>query len=131
MHAIDFENMLVGVAGRDRFAAAARNLQQSVRRNSHAEQRVYLILNVTFCTTLKKEQVAMTAQTPNQKFLAYIFPSTWNTVSSRISPKKFAASVLFEKSMPEAFSGASDEAPPIDIDISMMAVLIMRLCVDT
>ena len=66
----------------------------------------------------------MTAQTPYQKFLAYMFPSIWNWLSSKISPKNIEASVLFEKSIPEAFRGESVWAPPIIIvfPISMLAV---------
>ena len=67
----------------------------------------------------------MTAQTPYQKFLACMFPSIWNWLSSKISPKNIEASVVFEKSIPEAFRGESVGAPPITIvfPISMLAVI--------
>lgn len=73
----------------------------------------------------------MTAQTPYQKFLACMFPSIWYWLSSKISPKNIEASVLFEKSIPEAFRGESVGAPPIIIvsPISMLAVIrIPSIC---
>ena len=73
------------------------------------------MLKVTFCAMLKKAHIPIITQTPYQKFLAYMFPSTWNVVSSRTCPRNVEASVLLEKSTPEAFNGESDEAPPIII----------------
>jgi hypothetical protein len=77
---------------------------------------------------LKNAQVAITAQTPYQKFRAYILPTTWNSVSSRISPRNIEAWVEFEKSIPEALSGESVDAPPIVIvaPMSISAVLKRR-----
>jgi hypothetical protein len=70
----------------------------------------------------------MTAQTPYQKFLAYMFPSTWNWLSSKISPKNIEASVLFEKSIPEAFKGESVGAPPIIIVFPISMLAEIRIC---
>jgi hypothetical protein len=89
--AIDFENKLEGLAGRGRFAAAARILSQLVKRLFGSQAQIYLILKVIFCVMLKKAQIAMIAQTPYQKFLAYMFPSIWNWLSSKISPRNIEA----------------------------------------
>jgi hypothetical protein len=102
---------------------------EQFNEESHVFKYTNLILAVVFCTTLKKVHTAITAQTPYQKFLAYMFPSTWKTVSSRISPRKLAAWVEFEKSTPESLSGAYVEAPPIGMvsPISMLAVVGGRI----
>jgi hypothetical protein len=110
--AMELETMFEGVAGRGRFAAAARSLWR-VSSFSKGDLEAYLDLTVSFCEKLKKAQVAMTAQIPNQKFLAYMLPSTWNSVSSRISPKNVEACVTFEKSTPDALRGEPESAPPI------------------
>jgi hypothetical protein len=75
---------------------------------------------------LKKAQIPITTHTPYQKILAYMFPSTWNAVSSKISPRNIEAWVEFEKSIPEAFRAVpSVGAPPIIIvsPISILAVI--------
>jgi hypothetical protein len=121
----DFEKMFEGVAGRGRLAAAARILHSLGHDLDPGLNEAHLIWTVIFCVKLKNAQVAITAQTPNQKLLAYMFPSIWNSASSRISPRNIEASVEFEKSMPEALSGESMGAPPIIIvpPISIFAVL--------
>jgi hypothetical protein len=121
----DLEKMFEGVAGRGRLAAAARILHSLGHDLDPGLNEAHLILTVIFCVKLKNAQVAITAQTPNQKLLAYMFPSIWNSASSRISPRNIEASVEFEKSMPEALSGESMGAPPIIIvsPISIFAVL--------
>lgn len=75
----------------------------------------YLSLNVICCRILNTENKPIRTTTPYQKYLACLFPSTWNSVSSKISPRKSDAWVELEKSTPVSFSGVPDDAPPIGI----------------
>ncbi len=55
------------------------------------------------CMMLKIAAMPITTTMPYQKYLAKAFPSTWNSVSSRIWAKISIACVSFEKSTPVSF----------------------------
>jgi len=95
-------------------------------QNYTARLRTNLIRKVLLCMILEIAAIPITTTTPYQKYLAKAFPSIWNSVSSRILPKKSIACVSFEKSTPVSFKGTEEEWPPMSMPGMFMSIFFLR-----